>query len=518
MIARRISLFTGLYLFAFVFAHLINLALGLDSVSTMDQARGWLLSPWTNPIGGGLLMVCLVFHICLGLRSLYLRNTLRLNAFDAFQLLLGLSIPLLLFPHMITMAAVPQLTGVHSTYEQVLAHFWIDNPWLGLRQIIGLMVVWLHSCMGLFIWMRLQGWWSKVSLFVYPTVVLLPTLAMLGFVEAGKEVIAAKESTPSSYQSSSYGADYGGSDSSGSGYNYGSGSRTYGEKQSDNYGRSDSSNDSDSYTGSYGGNDSDAYTGSYGGNDSDAYTGAYGDNDNDDAYGSSYSRSYGGSYSSSDGGSYSDSTDTDSSEGTAYGSSGYGAYSSGEQSESSTLAASGPLQIADRLVRISVYGYLLLLVLALLARAVRLYPSGKDAIVQIGGASDVKVPGGATLLEVSRLNDVPHASLCGGKGRCGTCQVAIVSGAENLTAITAIESGKLRQIQAADNIRLACQARVTGGRIEVNPVLPGYVVAEDMPHRRAAASTETTELRGEEPGEVQAGLHREPLSVSEDQS
>ena len=170
MIARRISLFTGLYLFAFVFVHLINLALGLDSVHLMDQSRGWLLSPWTNPIGGSLLAICLVVHICLGMRSLYRRNTLRLNAFDAFQLLLGLSVPLLLFPHMITLAMVPELTGQHATYEQVLAHFWIDNPWLGLRQVVGLMAVWLHSCMGLFIWMRLQEWWSRVSLFVYPTI------------------------------------------------------------------------------------------------------------------------------------------------------------------------------------------------------------------------------------------------------------------------------------------------------------------------------------------------------------
>jgi adenylate cyclase len=468
LIARRISLFTGLYLFAFVFVHLGNLALGLDSVNTMDQARSWLLRPWTNPIGGGLLVVCLFFHICLGLRSLYLRNTLRLNAFDAFQLLLGLSIPLLLFPHMITLAALPALTGQHSTYEQVLAHFWIDNPWLGLRQIIGLMVVWLHSCMGLFIWMRLQSWWSSVSLFVYPTVVLLPTLAMLGFVEAGKEVIADRESATSSYQASPYGGSYSGTDRVATG--------SYDSKGGSSY--SDSANRSES--------------------------GAYGSSSDSSAYGSS--------------GSYANKSANKSAN--SYANSGANRYANsdtpgsygGDQNASSGLAADSALMFTSRLVTLSVYGYLALLALALLARAIRLYPARDRAHVRYGDVHETTVQGGTTLLEVSRLNDVPHASLCGGKGRCGTCQVAVLSGAENLTPATEIERRKLQQINAADNIRLACQARTKGGVIEVEPVLPGFVVADDMPHRRVTTDT------GNEKNPPLRETVKEPLSVSDDQS
>jgi hypothetical protein len=62
-------------------------------------------------------------------------------------------------------------------------------------------------------------------------------------------------------------------------------------------------------------------------------------------------------------------------------------------------------------------------------------------------------------------------------------------GQENLTPVTKIEASKLRQIDAAADIRLACQAHVNGGRIHVEPVLPGYVVADDMPHRRAQRAT-----------------------------
>ena len=66
LIARRISLFTGLYLFAFVFAHLVNISLGLKSIDAMDEARSWLIALWTNPVGGGLLLVCLFFHMIIG--------------------------------------------------------------------------------------------------------------------------------------------------------------------------------------------------------------------------------------------------------------------------------------------------------------------------------------------------------------------------------------------------------------------------------------------------------------------
>ncbi len=466
MIARRISLFTGLYLFAFVFAHLVNLSLGLHSVDTMDQARGWLIAPWTNLVGAGLLLACLFFHMLLGLRALYKRNTLRLNPFDAFQLLLGLSIPVLLFPHMITMALGSVLTDQHATYQQVLAHFWIDNPWLGLRQIIGLMVVWLHSCMGLFVWMRLQSWWGRVSLFVYPTVVLLPTLAMLGFVEAGKEVIASAESAPSAYQStgySSYQSSQSPQDSDGA----------YASDSDDGagYGRQSPTEKTYADKGSY-----SRQGGQYG---AAGYGGA---TETGSDYGSS---DYGGSdYGNSDYGSSNNSTSD-------YGA-GYGD-SYGGAGEDSTYGVGGDqsMQVAAQAVRLSIYGYLLLLALVLAARAWRLYPAAQPVRIRIGDADAVTAPGGASLLEISRLHDIAHASLCSGKGRCGTCQVAILAGHENLSAQTEVETHKLKQIGAADNIRLACQALARSGDIHIEPVLPAYVIADDMPHRRPVPRQES---------------------------
>ena len=39
----------------------------------------------------------------------------------------------------------------------------------------------------------------------------------------------------------------------------------------------------------------------------------------------------------------------------------------------------------------------------------------------------VKVPKGTSILEASRSKRIPHKSVCGGRGRCTTCRVKIVS-------------------------------------------------------------------------------------------
>ena len=49
-------------------------------------------------------------------------------------------------------------------------------------------VAWLHGSIGMFSWMRLRPSWERWSLFIYPLVVLVPVLALVGFVGAGNDV------------------------------------------------------------------------------------------------------------------------------------------------------------------------------------------------------------------------------------------------------------------------------------------------------------------------------------------
>ena len=71
----------------------------------------------------------------------------------------------------------------------------------------------------------------------------------------------------------------------------------------------------------------------------------------------------------------------------------------------------------------------------------------------------IRLASGKTLLEASRSAGVPHASVCGGRGRCSTCRVRIVEGLDKLPAATGAEAITLESIEAPPNIRLACQIR-----------------------------------------------------------
>lgn len=79
--------------------------------------------------------------------------------------------------------------------------------------------------------------------------------------------------------------------------------------------------------------------------------------------------------------------------------------------------------------------------------------------IQYAGGPLVSGPVGATLLEISRLRRVPHASVCGGRARCSTCRVRIDSGLEQLPLPRFAEAVTLGSIGAPPDVRLACQTR-----------------------------------------------------------
>jgi len=90
----------------------------------------------------------------------------------------------------------------------------------------------------------------------------------------------------------------------------------------------------------------------------------------------------------------------------------------------------------------------------------------------------VIAPGGFTILEASRLAGIPHASVCGGRGRCSTCRVRIVGGLEGLPPPREAERRVLARVGAAPDVRLACQTRPAGD-VAVEPLLaPSVVPAE----------------------------------------
>jgi adenylate cyclase len=118
----------------------------------------------------------------------------------------------------------------------------------------------------------------------------------------------------------------------------------------------------------------------------------------------------------------------------------------------------------------------------LLARPLRDLWHRRTGVVKLayaglaGGPRVVTFPVGLSILEASRASGIPHASVCGGRGRCSTCRARIGGDHHHrLPAPSEAERRVLARIDAPDGVRLACQLRPPAGSWRVTPLLPATV-------------------------------------------
>src|SRR5215469_15274451 len=90
----------------------------------------------------------------------------------------------------------------------------------------------------------------------------------------------------------------------------------------------------------------------------------------------------------------------------------------------------------------------------------------------------VEVTPGTSVLEASRIAGIPHAHVCGGRGRCSTCRIRMRGEVHSIDPPGPDELRVLRRIGATPNIRLACQLRPRGP-VEVTPLLPPFAQARE---------------------------------------
>ena len=131
----------------------------------------------------------------------------------------------------------------------------------------------------------------------------------------------------------------------------------------------------------------------------------------------------------------------------------------------------------------------------LLARAVRRMVRGGIRTVRIvyPGGREVAVPAGWSVLEASRFAGVPHASVCGGRGRCSTCRVRVGEGRESLPEPRPAEQRVLQRIGAPPDVRLACQLRPTRN-VTVTPLLAAAARPADGVARRPQRAGQELEI------------------------
>lgn len=187
-LVRKFRLGSGLVVFSFVIMHLANHSLGLISIGVAERAQHWFLVVWRNPVGTALLYGALIVHISLVLRLLYMRRTLVMPAGEAFQIVTGLLVPLLLIDHIVGTRVVHEVYGYHDTYRAIVRTLWITSPVMGVRQSLVLLVVWLHGCIGVHFWLRYRSWYITIAPVMLAFAIVLPVLALLGFAAMGKTV------------------------------------------------------------------------------------------------------------------------------------------------------------------------------------------------------------------------------------------------------------------------------------------------------------------------------------------
>jgi adenylate cyclase len=359
---RKLRLTTGLILFAYVASHFLGHATGMLGLTTMEAVgRGVILAPWRVWPGRTLLFVSLLIHGGLGLYALYKRRTLRMPPLEGLQLILGLTIPFLLTPHILTTRVGPDLFHLDGSYQDVLYRIWTAALRVG-NMFTLLLMVWTHGCLGLNFWLKKYEFYRRRRDAFLVAAVAAPFLALLGLVNAGWDAATAARLDP-------------------------------------------------------------------------AFAAAHGPP----------------------------------------------AAGSAPAASTQTLDAWGyDLQRS----------WLVLILVTLVSRFARdrLERGPRGVRVTYPDGRVVVAPRGFSILETSRWAGVPHASACGGRGRCSTCRVQIVAGLEDAPEPSTAERDTLDRVKASSDIRLACQLRPIAD-ISVLPLL-----AADLSPRADAGFRETREV------------------------
>jgi adenylate cyclase len=350
-VIRRLRLASGLVMLAYVTTHFVNHSLGLISVQAMDGALVEIYKYWASPLGGVLLYGAFAIHYSLALWALWLRRSLKMPLAEATQLVLGFSIPFFLTDHVLQTRVADTFFGAdYGYYSTVLYSFFVTHPVRGGLQLMVLLIAWVHAMIGLWFWLRLKPWYPRWQPILYAFALLLPTLAILGFFEGGRQVMALAE---------------------------------------------------------------------------------------DPAWVAQLAQEH-------------------------------------------PRAPATEAALLDEVVVWVRYAFVAALVAVMAARFARSRWQRRRGIVRLTYPSGrvVQIVRGVSVLEASRMAGIPHASVCGGRGRCSTCRIRVDGPQEALLLPAPEEVKVLRRVGAAPDVRLACQLRPHGD-LRVTPLLPATAQASD---------------------------------------
>ncbi|MEN3930007.1 adenylate/guanylate cyclase domain-containing protein [Microvirga sp. W0021] len=176
---------SGLILFSFALTHFLNHALGLISLDVMMYVQDWRRGFWRSWPGTFLLAGAFLTHISLALWKIAKRRTWRMPVVEAVQIISGLAIPIMGAGHVFNTRVVHSLYGFDDNYAVILNAIKMGAGW---KQSIFLIVVWVHSTIGLNHWLRSKVSYPNWSPVFWTLSLLIPSLALSGWVEGARQV------------------------------------------------------------------------------------------------------------------------------------------------------------------------------------------------------------------------------------------------------------------------------------------------------------------------------------------
>ncbi|HEU0147724.1 MAG TPA: adenylate/guanylate cyclase domain-containing protein [Bradyrhizobium sp.] len=192
---RQVRLACALVLFGYLLSHFLNHALGIISLRALADGVYYHTAFWQFPPVAIVFYTAAIIHGGLGIWALYQRRQFSWKAIEPLQLVLGLSIPALIVSHIIGVRLAHALYGHEKLYPQVLYAYWVASPYRIWLMSATMLVAWIHGCIGLHFWLRIKPFYKRLAPWLLGCAVLVPTLALLGFYQAGRTIVA-QSSTP----------------------------------------------------------------------------------------------------------------------------------------------------------------------------------------------------------------------------------------------------------------------------------------------------------------------------------
>ncbi|MFC3614001.1 adenylate/guanylate cyclase domain-containing protein [Lutimaribacter marinistellae] len=170
----------------YAFLHFLNIGLGLLSPGWMEEMQDARQIFTRSAVGTTLLYSALVLHGGLALVRLGRRRSLRMSATEAWQTVLGLLIPLQLITHVVFTRYSHAVYDTNDEMSYVILIMWSSVAvWM---QVALLLVVWIHGCIGLHLWLRLTRWWPRVVPTAIGLAVFVPGFALAGLMVEGRRI------------------------------------------------------------------------------------------------------------------------------------------------------------------------------------------------------------------------------------------------------------------------------------------------------------------------------------------